>query len=151
MDFRHSITVLFPKRSVFRHRCEMSEIRTFMLGFPTPYVSENQTHKSLRFRQVWISGNWISDIYCYGKKYPTFSWKQKNLELVLNQIFSISSVVGQSSLFLNLLSNKYFNFKNILSYLNYLKEHIFTKAALPNFSCGRMRAWGEGGKQKNRI
>ena len=75
MDFRHSITVQFPKSSVFRQVLSqnVSEIQTFLFGlkeifvkclsvsfrFQTAYVSETQTHKSSVFGQVQIS-----DIYC---------------------------------------------------------------------------------------
>ena len=42
----------------------VTEIWTKVSGFLTPYVSENQTHISLNFRQVRISNIWISYIYC---------------------------------------------------------------------------------------
>ena len=32
----------------------MSEIQTLLLGFQTPYVSEDQTHRNSDIRQVWI-------------------------------------------------------------------------------------------------
>ena len=42
----------------------VSEIWTKKFGFQTFYVSENWTHKSLDFRQVWILDIQVTDIYC---------------------------------------------------------------------------------------
>ena len=58
-------------------------------------MSEFQTHKSLNFRQVWISGVQISDIYCitrittFQKKidgiFYSFNIKVANLPLVIKE------------------------------------------------------------------
>ena len=67
--FRHSISVQFPNSLVFRH-----------IFFR---VSEIQTHNSSDFRQVQISGIYISDIYSV-----YFKIKVKILEIVYHVVIS---------------------------------------------------------------
>ena len=58
-----------------RHFCVKSENWILLFGFKTPYVSENRTHTSLGFRQIWISDKFVFDTFYYtvGVQAPNLS------------------------------------------------------------------------------